>query len=207
MNSSLAIANHFIQSALQHGLASRDFPASKVHGLVYLAHGWLLGSAGAAVIKSQVFANADGIFIPDLKDAGCWGTKNVTQLVSIVEMDAKRGIMVEHTPTLAPNNPTVQALNWCWKTYGGLSSFNIGQHIKETGSPWDKVWNDPARKGDEPRVIANPAIRAWFRGLTSRREDQKQTSRLTKTQRLELHPKVEKSAQDWLSQMSLKPKK
>ena len=205
MNSSLAIANYFIQTALQQGLANKDFPPAKVHGLVYLAHGWLLGSAGAAVIKGHVCANTDGIFIPDLKEAGCWGTKNVTQLVSIVEMDAKRGIMVEHTPTLAPQNPTLQALGWVWKTYGGLTSFNIGQHIKETGGPWDKVWHDPARHGDEPRPVPNPMIRAWFRNVTTRRTEQSHTGRLNKTQKLELHPQVEKS--DWISKMSLKPKK
>jgi len=205
MNSSLAIANYFIEQAVRHGLAQRDFPASKVHGLVYLAHGWLLGSAGAAVIKSQVLANTDGIFIPDLRDAGGWGTKNVTQLVSMIEMDARRGIMVEQTPTLAPNNPTLQALDWVWKTYGALSSFSIGQHIKESGSPWDQVWNDPARKGDEPRAVPNALIRAWFRGVSSRREEQRQTSKLTRTQRLELRPKIEKT--DWIARIPLKPKK
>jgi len=193
MNSALAIANHFIQSAIDHKLSGKDFPPSKVHGLVYLAHGWLLSSAGAAIIKSTVMADRDGVFIPDLKDAGCWGTKNVTQLVSVVEMDAKRGLMVEHTPQLAPNNPTISALAWIWKTYGALSSFSIGQHIKEAGSPWDKIWNDPARKSDEPRAVPNPAIRAWFRGLTGRREEQKHNSKLTRTQQLELHPRVEKT--------------
>jgi uncharacterized phage-associated protein len=205
MNSSLAIANYFIHTAVQHGLANKDFPASKVHGLVYLAHGWLLGSAGAAVIQGQVMADRDGIFIPDLKEAGCWGTKNVTALVSVVQMDAKRGIMVEQTPQLAPNNPTAQALSWVWKTYGPMSSFSVGQHIKEAGSPWDKIWNDPARHGDAPRAVPNTAIRAWFRGLSSRRVEQSHTGKLSKTQQLELKPKVDKS-QLWVSKMSLKPK-
>jgi len=193
MNSALAIANYFVQSAIDQKMAGKDFPPSKVHGLVYLAHGWLLSSAGAAIIKGEVMADRDGIFIPDLKAAGCWGTKNVTQLVSVVEMDDKRGLMVEQTPQLARNNPTLSALAWIWKTYGALSSFSIGQHIKEAGSPWDQVWNDPARKGDEPRAVSNPAIRAWFKGLTGRREEQKSISKLTRTQQLELHPKVEKT--------------
>jgi uncharacterized phage-associated protein len=190
MNSALAIANYFIKTAIDQGLASRDFPPSKVHGLVYLAHGWLLGSAGAAVIKSTVMADKDGIFIPDLRQAGCTGTKNVTQLVSVVEMDSRRGLMIEQTPQLAPNNPTVAALAWCWKTYGLLSSFSVGEHIKEAGSPWDRIWHDPARKGDEPRPVPNTAIRAWFRSLSTRRQEQSHTSKLTKTQRLELKPKV-----------------
>jgi uncharacterized phage-associated protein len=191
MNSSLALANFFVQAALKQGIANRDFPPSKVHGLVYLAHGWLLGSAGASLVQGPVMANGDGIFLPGLKDAGCWGTKNVTQLVSVVAMDDKRGLMVEQTPQIAPNNPTLAALGWCWKTYGSLSSFAIGEHVKESGSPWDQVWHDPARKGDEPREVPNTLIRAWFRGLSSRREEQSQTGKLTRTQRLELNPKTQ----------------
>jgi hypothetical protein len=101
-------------------------------------------------------------------------------------MDVKRGMMVEQTPRLAPSNPTLAPLAWCWKTYGALSSFRIGEHIKEPGSPWDKVWNAPDRHGDEPRPVPNPLIRAWFRGLATRRQDQRRDSKLTKTQQLEL---------------------
>src|SRR5258707_4144908 len=107
MHSSLAIANFFIQSALTQGLAARDFPPAKVHGLVYLAHGWLLGSAGAGLIKVPVMADRDGIFIPELKEAGCTGTKNVTTLVSEVMMDPKRGMMVEQTPQMMAQHPSV----------------------------------------------------------------------------------------------------
>lgn len=189
MHSALAIANHFIQQAIDTGIASKDFPPAKVHGLVYLAHGWLLGAAGAPIIKGHVMADHDGIFIPELKEAGCWGTKNVTQLVSVVEMDAQRGIMVEHTPKLMDKNPIIDALVWVWKTYGPLASFKIGEHIKEAGSPWEKVWHDDKRKGDEPRVVPNPAIKAWFRGLTSKRHEQASHSKLTQTQRIELKPK------------------
>ena len=193
MHSALAIANYFIHTAIQQGLAARDFPASKVHGLVYLAHGWLLGSAGAGVINDQVMADKDGIFLPELKAAGCWGTKNVTQLVSVVEMDAKRGLMVEQTPQLAPQNPTTQALAWVWKTYGPLSSFAIGQHIQEPGSPWEKIWNAPERRGEEPRPVPGPMIKAWFRSLSDRRNEQSHSSKLTRTQRLEMKPKVERT--------------
>jgi uncharacterized phage-associated protein len=188
VNSSLAIANFFIQSATASGIATKDFPPVKVHGLVYLAHGWLLASAGAAIVRAQVMADLDGIFLPDLRSAGCAGTRNVTQLVSVVEMDAKRGMMIEQTPKLAPNNPTLAPLAWCWKTYGALSSFRIGEHIKEAGSPWDKVWHAPGRHGEEPRVVPNPLIKTWFRGLADRRHDQGRTSKLTHTQKREMKP-------------------
>jgi uncharacterized phage-associated protein len=193
MHSALAVANYFIQSALDHNLAAKDFPPSKVHGLVYLAHGWLLGTAGAAIIDSPVAAHHDGVFIPALKDAGCWGTKNVTALVSVVQMDAARGVMTEQTPTLAPKNPTLPALAWIWKTYGPLSSFRVSEHIREPGSPWETVWHSPERKGEEPRTIPTVTIKAWFRKLSGKRTEQGRHSKLTQTQQLELKPGMDKT--------------
>jgi uncharacterized phage-associated protein len=200
MHSALSIANYFVQAAIDDGLATKDFPPAKVHGLVYLAHGWLLGSAGAAIFKGQVMADRDGIFVPELKEAGCWGTKNVTQLLSMVQLDERRGVMVEQTPQLAPNNPLIDALAWAWKTYGTLSSFRIGEHIKETGSPWERIWHADDRKGDEPRPVPNPMIRTWFRSLTSKRAEQGRHSKLTQTQKLEKKPRFDRT-------MQLHPKK
>ncbi|HUR41468.1 MAG TPA: hypothetical protein VM240_09915 [Verrucomicrobiae bacterium] len=193
MHSAVAIANYYIGAAIQQGLATRDFPPSKVHGLVYLAHGWLLGSAGAGVVRGNVMADKDGVFFAELKDAGCWGTRNVTQLVSVIQMDDKRGLMIEQTPQLTPQNPTVAALAWIWRTYGPLSSLKIGEHIRETGGPWEKTWHSPERKGDEARPIAPATMKGWFRNLSSRREDQSHNSKLTRTQQREMKPKVEKT--------------
>jgi len=193
MHSALAVANYFIQSAIDHNLAGRDFPPGKVHGLVYLAHGWLLGTAGAAIIDSPVAAHNDGLFIPALKEAGCWGTKNVTALVSIVQMDAARGVMTEHTPQLTPKNPTIPALAWIWKTYGPLASFRITEHIREPGGPWDSVWHSPDRKGEEARTVPTVTIKAWFRKLSGKRAEDGKHSKLTQTQQLEIKPRMDKT--------------
>lgn len=193
MHSAIAIANYFIQTALDQNLAARDFPPAKVHGLVYLAHGWLLGTAGATIIDSPVAAHRDGVFIPVLKDAGCWGTKNVTALITVTKMDVARGLMTEQTPLLAPNNPTISALAWMWKTYGPLSSFRISEHIREHGGPWDTVWNDPARKGEEARTVPTVTIKAWFRKLSGKRAEDVKHSKLTATQQLEIKPRMDKT--------------
>ena len=195
MHSALAIANYFIQAAIDHHLATKDFPPGKVHGLVYLSHGWLLGTAGAAIIDSPVAAHHDGVFIPALKEAGCWGTKNVTALLSVVKMDAARGVMTEQTPLLTPNNPTVPALAWIWKTYGPLSSFRVTEHIRESGSPWDTVWHNPDRTGEEARTIPTVTIKAWFRKLSGKRSEDKKHSKLTATQQLELKPRLDRTQQ------------
>lgn len=195
MHDALAIANYFVQAARAAGLANRDFPPTKVHGLVYLAHGWLLGSAGAPIVNDRIFAGRDGVLVPALRDAGCWGTRNVTEPVAVVKMDEARGIMVERAPMLNPRDATVSALAWVWKTYGAMTSFAIAEHIKEAGGPWDEVWNDPKRDGEEPRPIPDEAIRKWFRGLSGRREQQGRNSKLNRTQRSELKPKLEKTQQ------------
>src|SRR6202008_1573674 len=119
------------------GLAAKDFPPAKVHGLLYLAHGWLLGQAGAAIVKSQFMADRDGVFVPERREAGCAGTKNVAALVPVTGLEEKRGRMTEQTPQLAPGNPLVSALAWIWKTYGPLASFGIAEHVREAGGPWD----------------------------------------------------------------------
>jgi uncharacterized phage-associated protein len=193
MHSALAIANYFIQAARAGGLSNKDFPPAKVHGLVYLAHGWLLGSAGAPIITGKVAADRDGVFIPELREAGCAGTKNVTELVSVIKMDESRGVMTEQTPQLTPQNATVSALAWIWKTYGPLSSFRITEHIKESGSPWEKVWHDPDRKGDEPQVIPTPLIKSWFRRLSGMRQEQGRHSKLTETQNREKKPRLDET--------------
>lgn len=193
MHSALAIANYFIDTAIKQNLAARDFPPAKVHGLVYLAHGWLLGTAGAAIIDSPVAAHHDGVFIPALKEAGCWGTKNVTAPISVVKLDEARGVMIEQTPMLTPNNPSVQALAWIWKTYGPLSSFRITEHLREPGSPWDSVWHAPDRVGEEARVIPTVTIKAWFRKLSGKRSEDKKHSKLTQTQQLEIKPRFDKT--------------
>jgi len=95
--------------------------------------------------------------------------------------------MVEQTPKFMDKHPSIAALQWCWKTYGALSSHAIGQHIREPGGPWDKVWNAEARKGEQPQPVPPALIKNWFNGLTSRREEQAHNSKLTRTQKLELH--------------------
>jgi uncharacterized phage-associated protein len=191
MQSALAIANYFVKTAQEQGV--RDLPPMKLHGLVYLAHGWLLGAAGATLIKGSVMASRDGVFIAELRDAGCWGNKNVSQPVSTIEMDEKRGVMVEHTPQLIPNNPVVSALAWVWKTYGPMPAFRVVQHVKEPGSPWDLIWNDEERSDEEPKDIPNTTIKLWFRSLSSKREEQGKHSKLSGVERSELKPKLEKT--------------
>ena len=192
MHNALAIANYFVQSARDAGIASKDFTALKVHGLVYLAHGWMLGTAGAPIVDRPVYACRDGVLLPELRDAGCWGTKNVTDLVSVVKMDDARGIMVEQTPMLNPRDATVSALAWVWKTYGAQTSFSVAELVKELGGPWDQVWNDEKRADEEPKPIPDAIVRKWFRGVSSGRKESRHSELARRSGK---YPAIEKTQQ------------
>ena len=187
--SALAIANHFVQTAQAENI--KDMTPAKLHGLVYCAHGWLLAAAAQPLIHGAVMADRDGLFVTELRDAGCWGTRNVTQLVTVVRMNPARGLMEELTPLLPPKDPVLPALQWVWKTYGKLSSFQVGKHLKEAGGPWDLIWNDEERPDEEPKEIPNTTIKLWFRELSGKREAQAHHGKLTSTQRSERKPKLE----------------
>lgn len=188
MHSALAVANYFVEAARRDGV--KDLTPAKLHGLVYLAHGWLLGAAGQPIINGRVMADRDGVFMPELREAGCWGTKNVVEPVARFELDPARGVMAERSPVLAPNDPVMPALHWVWKTYGAMPSFKVAQHVREVGSPWDLIWNDEERENDEPKLIPNGTIKLWFKDLSSKRQVQGTHQKLTDAQVSERHPKL-----------------
>jgi len=188
--SALAIANYFVALAQAEGV--KDMTPAKLHGLVYCAHGWLLAAAAQPLVRGAVMADRDGVFLSEMKDAGCWGTRNVTQYVNVVRLNPTRGVMEELTPLLPAKDPVVPALQWVWKTYGKLSSFQVGKHLKEAGGPWDLIWNDEARPDEEPKEIPNTTIKLWFRELSGKRDAQAgHHVKLTDTQRSERRPKLE----------------
>jgi uncharacterized phage-associated protein len=188
--SALAIANYFVNLAQAESI--KDMTPAKLHGLVYCAHGWLLAAASQPLVHGAAMADRDGIFLTELKDAGCWGTKNVSQPVTVVRLNPARGVMEELTPLLPPKDAVVPALQWVWKTYGKLSSFQVTKHLKETGGPWDLIWNDEARADENPKEIPNTTIKLWFRELSGKREAQAgHHVKMTDTQRSERRPKLD----------------
>lgn len=194
MYSAVAIANYFVARTAQDGV--RDLSPAKLHDLVYLAHGWRLGIIGQSMIKTAVHAHRDGVFIPELREAGCWGTKRIESLVSVLRMDAARGMMIERSLELADNDPAGASLDWVWKTYGRLPPFEMSRLTREVGAPWDLIWNNEERTDDEPKLMPNGTIRLWFRELSAkRRQQEKGKMKLTSTQQFEASPNLEDTQQ------------
>lgn len=178
--SAVAVANELAALALAARVT--DLSPSKLHDLVYLAHGWSLGVAGKALIAGAIHAWRDGVFAPELREAGCWGTKRLDGWVTTLVTDAARGVMVEQTPRLPPKDPAHKTLAAAWKLYGGLSPFDLSRITKEAGAPWDLIWNDEQRPDDEPKPIPNATLRLWFRELAAKRRGKAQLG-LTDTRR------------------------
>jgi uncharacterized phage-associated protein len=161
MTSPVAIANYFIAQASQHGV--RDFPATKIHDLVFMAQGWHLGAHGKRLFEGAIMAARDGILIPDLRDAGCSGGRNCGEPLSVYATDDTRGMMTEQTPEIPADSPLVKTLTWVWQTYGHLAAYEISRFTREPGGPWDLLWNDEERPNEEPRQIPTGTTKLWFR--------------------------------------------
>lgn len=166
MDRALAIANHFIALARKYKI--RELPPVKLHGLVYFAHGWWLGLTGKHLLDNAVRAARAGVFVPELREAGCWGTRNTDGWLGFTKMDEGRGLMTEITPRLPHEDPAVRLLAWVWDIYGTLQAFEISQQIRAVGTPWDLIWNDEGRQENDSALIPNGTVRLWFQALSDR---------------------------------------
>ena len=159
MYSAVAIANDFVSRAL--AAKAHDLDPTKLHGLIYLTHGWCIGRTGKPLLKGQVAAFRDGVLVPELREQGCWGTRRIEALLSVVEPDAE-GHMKSATPQLEAMTPLKPLLDWIWTTFGALTSFELSHLVRETEGPWDKVWHHPSRTREEPYDIPFELLKKWF---------------------------------------------
>ena len=74
----IAVANEFLRRARE---SYRVLSATQLHELIYCAQGWHLVVAGMPLIGGPVAAHRGGVYIPDLRVAGCWGAPEVTGLL------------------------------------------------------------------------------------------------------------------------------
>ncbi len=148
--SAVAVANEFLRRAREE---HRVLSATQIHELVYCAHGWHLVVAGRALISGPVAAHRGGVYVPDLRSAGCWGMTSVQGLLHLPS-DA-------HTfPRVEAGTPARFTIDHVWEDYGPLSRYDLTRFtLTETG-PWDQVWNADSRH--ETAMIPNRLLREWF---------------------------------------------
>lgn len=159
MSRLIAAANDFIRRAQVQGVD--DISPHKLHDLVYLAQGWRIGSASEMLFDSPVMAHHDGVFLAELREQGCWGTKRITAPIEVFGQDAE-GMLKQSTPQFMPGDPALVTMDYVWDHYGRLSAFETTNAAREPGGPWDQVWNSGERTTEEPREIPLEQIRRFF---------------------------------------------
>ncbi|MGH8460171.1 MAG: hypothetical protein ACRESS_01060 [Stenotrophobium sp.] len=162
----IAIANEFIARGQREGL--RDLSAIKLHALVYLVCCYWMARGDAPPLR--IHANREGVFLPDLREHGCWGTRRVANPVSVIEADTSSSpILHELTPRLPADHSSSQLIDWVWHSYRKRSAYELSQHTREHGTPWDQVWNDPARGAAESCEIPQKMLHRWFAEIIQQR--------------------------------------
>lgn len=159
MFSPAAIANELIVRAQLD--ESADLNPTQLHELVYLAQGWYLGQTGEPLMNAHVSAWRDGVFIPPLREQGCWGTRSIHELLTQIDSTAG-GMMKSSQPRVTGEPAALSTLDWIWKTYGVLTPFELSRVVREKNAPWDTVWHHPSRTREEPYDIPPELMRKWF---------------------------------------------
>ena len=161
MHSAIAIANDFIARGLKQ--RNVDLNPTKLHELVYLAHGWYLAQTGRPLIEGEVCAWRDGIIVPELKERGCWGTRRINDLISVFDPSkTASGMMRTRIPEVPKGDPSARTLALIWAMYGALTPYDLSNFTRQPSGPWARVWNHPTRTLDEPYDIPKLLLQKWF---------------------------------------------
>ncbi|MGH8504342.1 MAG: hypothetical protein ACRETM_00070 [Stenotrophobium sp.] len=167
MREVIAIANDFISRGQREGL--RDLSAFKLHTLVYLVCCYWMVRGDAPEIR--VCASREGVFLPELREHGCWGSKRVANPISLLEESGATPVPLlrETIPRLPADHAARHLLDWVWNTYRKRSAYDLGVQVREQGAPWDQVWNHPSRHGGESCEIPQEVLHRWFADVIRQR--------------------------------------
>ena len=122
------------------------------------------------VKEAWPMANVDGVFLPDLREAGCWGARRIDESIAEVVLDEARGVMVDVAPNIPERAPVRAVIARIWALWGGVSSYDLRNFTREVGAPWDLIWNDEDRPDDEPQSLPSGTVRLWFRDYVESEE-------------------------------------
>jgi uncharacterized phage-associated protein len=151
-----AIANYFLDLARASNSALTPM---KLQKLVFFAHGWCLALYGRPLIADAVEAWKFGPVIPSLyhefKSAGSAAIETPASTVDLENFD----LVFPRVPQ--EDRETRELLDQVWRSYGGLSAYQLSSLTHLPGSPWSQV-----REGreDDARgvVIPEPLIARHF---------------------------------------------
>ena len=148
MHSAIKVAKHFVDYANENDV--RDMTILKLMKTTYIAHGWMLGIYGKALISEDIEAWKYGPVIPELyRETKHFGRNPVTYLPDEfnVKLDEEEQSIVDRVS----------------KSY---KDFTAGQLIALThrkGTPWHKI--KKAYGCGAGVIIPNEDIRTYYAGL------------------------------------------
>jgi len=148
--SAIAVANEFLRRAREE---RRVLSGTQLHELVYCAHGWHLVVAGGPLISGPVAAHRGGVYVPDLKAAGCWGGGIVYGLIHAIGDTGD-------FPRVESGTPASFTIDHVWDDYGPMSCYELTRFTLTSKGPWDEVWNLDERH--DSALIPNRLLREWF---------------------------------------------
>lgn len=129
MANSKTVANRFLELASEHRDSLTPMQLLK---LVYLAHGWMLGTYKRPLIDDRIEAWMYGPVIPDLYEA-----------LRHYRKSPVRQTLQAPTETLTPEMREV--INRVYQTYRGWDGFQLSALTHLQGTPWEETYHN---KGD-----------------------------------------------------------
>ncbi len=147
---SLAIANYFIQKANEDG---KEMTPMKLLKLVYISHGWHLAVYDTPLIQEPILAWQYGPVVPSVyQQFKIYGNTNINDTGFII--NAKREMVIP----IAEKSKCV-FLDKVWNVYKNYTGVQLSAMTHRKHTPWDKVY-DSGR--GENAIIPNQLIKDHY---------------------------------------------
>ena len=163
-HSSLAIANEFLCRARD---AEWPMTHMQLQKLIYIAHGWSLGSGHGALIDEQFEAWTFGPVVRKLYDSlRKYGANPIPRLIDWGDDTPLNGDGLSEPAHDQVDDFVRELLDWTLTAYGSHDAFKLSALTHERGTPWEQVY----AKGKN-RPIANDSIKQYFGKLLREEPD------------------------------------
>ena len=135
-----ALANHFIDLAMQNNVELRQFGLMK---RVYIAHGFCLAMLNKSALNPRfdwVEAWSNGPVIPSVYHSFKYNRNNAIKEKTVISIFEGTNIRWEE-PILEDKEIKIVA-NAVWERYKDYTDFQLIEMLHQKGSPWDAFYED-----------------------------------------------------------------
>ncbi len=154
MYSSSTVANYFLHKGWSEGILITPM---KILKLVYVAHGWYLGSEDRPLIGDRILAWPYGPVIPELfLQISHFKDKPVTTPIKPTFYSADQQTFDESLRTF---------LDTIWEHYKNFTPYQLSALTHQSGSPWSQVTESYSKKElyRNSIIIPNEIIQYYYK--------------------------------------------